>query len=55
MVLTEELERAVIERRSSEDIAKVAMMQGMLSLRQDGLRKVALGMTSFEEIFRVVA
>ncbi len=55
MVLTEDLERAVIERRSSDDIAKIAAMQGMLTLRQDGLRKVGLGMTSFEEIFRVVA
>ncbi len=55
MVVTEELERAIIEHRSSEDLSKIAMMQGMLSLRQDGLRKVALGMTSFEEIFRVVA
>jgi type IV pilus assembly protein PilB len=55
LVMTEEIERAVIERRSSEDIGKIAAMQGMLSLRKDGLRKVALGMTSFEEIFRVVA
>ncbi|HEY3832145.1 MAG TPA: GspE/PulE family protein, partial [Acidimicrobiia bacterium] len=55
MMVTEDVERAILERRSSEDIAKLAVMQGMLSLRQDGLRKVGLGMTSFEEIFRVVA
>jgi type IV pilus assembly protein PilB len=55
MAITEELERAIMERKSSEDITKIAVMQGMLSLRLDGLRKVALGMTSFEEIFRVVA
>ena len=29
-------------------------MQGMLALRDDGLRKVGLGHTSLEEIFRVV-
>jgi type II secretory ATPase GspE/PulE/Tfp pilus assembly ATPase PilB-like protein len=29
-------------------------MQGMLSLREDGLRKVGMGLTSLEEIFRVV-
>ena len=30
-------------------------MQGMIPLRADGLRKVGLGVTSLEEIFRVVA
>jgi type IV pilus assembly protein PilB len=54
MILSEEIERLVIERRSTEDIQKVALMQGMASLRTDGLRKAALGMTSLEEIFRVV-
>ncbi len=55
LLMSEELERAVIERRSSEDIAKIAIMQGMITLRQDGLRKVAAGHTSLEEVFRVVA
>ena len=55
MIMSEELERLVIERRSSEDIQKVALMQGMLSMRSDGLRKAGMGMTSLEEIFRVVA
>jgi len=54
MLVTEEIERLIIERRSTEDIQKVALMQGMISLREDGLRKVALGQTSLEEIFRVV-
>ncbi len=55
MAMSEEIERCIIERRSSEDIQKVALMQGMLSMRSDGLRKAAKGMTSIEEIFRVVA
>jgi type IV pilus assembly protein PilB len=55
MVMSEELQRLVIERRSSEDLQKVALMQGMVSMRSDGLRKVGMGMTSLEEIFRVVA
>jgi type II secretory ATPase GspE/PulE/Tfp pilus assembly ATPase PilB-like protein len=29
-------------------------MQGMLTLKSDGLRKVGMGRTSLEEIFRVV-
>jgi type IV pilus assembly protein PilB len=55
LVMSEELERLVIERRSSEDLQKVALMQGMLSMRSDGLRKAAKGLTSLQEIFRVVA
>jgi type IV pilus assembly protein PilB len=55
MIMTEEIERLVIERRSTEDIEKIAVMQGMLTLRDDGLRKVAMGHTSLEEIFRVVS
>jgi type IV pilus assembly protein PilB len=55
MTMSEELKRLVIERRSSEDLQKVALMQGMLSMRSDGLRKAAKGLTSLEEIFRVVA
>src|SRR5262249_45899009 len=54
MLVTEEIERLIIERRSTEDIQKVALMQGMLALRDDGLRKVGMGQTSLEEIFRVV-
>jgi type IV pilus assembly protein PilB len=54
MPMSEELERLIIERRSVEDISKVALMEGMVPLRQDGLRKVGMGMTSIEEIFRVV-
>jgi type IV pilus assembly protein PilB len=55
LLLSEEMERLVIERRSTEDLVKVAIMEGMIPLKKDGLRKVALGLTSLEEIFRVVA
>ena len=54
MLLSEEIERLIIERRSTEDMQKVAEMQGMLTLKSDGLRKVGMGFTSLEEIFRVV-
>jgi type IV pilus assembly protein PilB len=55
LLMTEEIERLVIERCSTEDIKKAAVMQGMATLREDGLRKVAQGATSLEEIFRVVS
>jgi type IV pilus assembly protein PilB len=55
MLITEEIERLIIERRSTEDLQKTAEMQGMLTLKSDGLRKVGMGQTSIEEIFRVVS
>jgi type IV pilus assembly protein PilB len=55
MLVTEEIERLIIERRSTEEMQKEAVLQGMLTLRDDGLRKVARGDTCLEEIFRVVA
>jgi type IV pilus assembly protein PilB len=55
MPVTEEIEKLTVERVSSEEIRKVAMEQGMITLRQDGLEKVRMGLTSLEEVFRVVA
>jgi type IV pilus assembly protein PilB len=55
MLVSEEIERLIIERRATDELQKTAVMQGMLTLKSDGLRKVARGDTSLEEIFRVVA
>jgi type IV pilus assembly protein PilB len=54
MNVTEEIERMTVERASTEDVSKMAVAQGMRTLRQDGLIKVARGETSIEEILRVV-
>jgi type IV pilus assembly protein PilB len=55
MTVTEEIERLAVARASSAEIGRVAQEQGMLTLRQDGWEKVKLGLTSVEEILRVVA
>jgi len=54
MMVSETIERLAVEHASAETIANVAREEGMSTLRQDGLRKVAEGVTSLEEIFRVV-
>lgn len=54
MPMTEELERLTVERASSDQIQQVAIEQGMQTLRDDGLEKARLGMTSVEEVARVV-
>jgi type IV pilus assembly protein PilB len=53
--VTEEIERMIVEREHSEDIKKMAMAQGMLTLRQVGMIQARAGKTSIEEILRVVA
>lgn len=55
MAVTEEIERLAVERASSAEIGRAAREQGMLTLREDGWEKVKLGLTSIEEILRVVA
>jgi type IV pilus assembly protein PilB len=54
LLVDEEIERAIIAHSSNDDIQRLALEQGMVPLRHDGLRKAALGITSLEEILRVV-
>ena len=54
MPMTEEIERLTVDRASSETVKRVAVEQGMYTLRDDGLHKAASGLTSIEEIARVV-
>jgi type IV pilus assembly protein PilB len=54
MTMSEEIERLTVERASSEQIRSVAIEQGMTTLREDGLEKARQGVTSIEEIARVV-
>ncbi len=55
MSVTEEVERLAVSHASAAEIEKVAKSQGMISLRDDGWAKVVQGVTSVEEILRVVA
>ena len=53
MVLSEEIRELVLDRAPANQIAEVAVRQGMRRLREDGLEKVKLGRTSVEEVARV--
>ncbi|MEO7836472.1 MAG: ATPase, T2SS/T4P/T4SS family [Acidimicrobiales bacterium] len=55
MPVTEELTHLILARASSDQVNRLAVEQGMTTIRKDGLHKVALGQTTFEELFRVVA
>jgi type IV pilus assembly protein PilB len=54
MTVTEEIERLAVARASTDDIGRAARAQGMVSLRHDGWLKVLQGLTSIEEVLRVV-
>ncbi len=55
LLVSEEMSSLIAERAHSEDLRKVAVAQGMQSLRQAGLAQIEAGVTSIEEILRVVA
>jgi type IV pilus assembly protein PilB len=54
MQMSEEIERMTVDRTSAETIKSAAVQAGMMSLRDDGLEKTRMGITSIEEVARVV-
>jgi len=54
MSVTEAVERACVNHASGDEIARIAVAEGMKTLRDDGFAKVLAGTTSIEEIMRVV-
>jgi type IV pilus assembly protein PilB len=55
LVISDEIERMIIEGGTADDIHKLAVEQGMVTLRRSGLRKALEGETTLEEVLRVVA
>ncbi len=53
MPVSEEIERLTVADAPASEIAKVAQAEGMTTLREDGLTKVAAGLTTLEEVLRV--
>lgn len=53
MPITEEIKELILTGASAAEIKKQAIKQGMLTLRQSGLHKVAKGITSIKEVLRV--
>jgi len=54
MRMSEEIERLTVERASADAIRNVAVQQGMMTLRDDGLEKARMGITTLDEVARVV-
>jgi type IV pilus assembly protein PilB len=54
MVISDSVRELVLSRASTNEIARVAEEEGMMHLKEDGLRKAAQGATSLEEVLRTV-
>jgi len=53
MPVSEKLSKLIVSKAAASDIQRIAMEEGMLSMKQDGYVKVLEGMTSMEEVIRV--
>jgi type IV pilus assembly protein PilB len=53
LTMSEQLETLAVTKASREDIERAAIGEGMRTLWDDGLAKVAAGLTSIEELARV--
>ena len=55
MEVTEEIQQLIIKHATSHEVQKVAMTQGMITMRQDGYLKALTGITTLEEVNRVAS
>lgn len=54
MAVSDSIERLTVERATADKIKKVAISEGMKTLKDDGFTKVLKGVTSIEEVMRVI-
>jgi type II secretion system protein E len=55
LLVDEAIKDLVLKRSSASQIKRVAMSQGMRTLRQDGWQKIISGVTTFEEVMKVAS
>ncbi len=55
MEMTEEIAELIVRRASAGQIREAAVASGMITLREDGIDKIMNGITTIEEVTRVVS
>ena len=55
MDVSEEIQNLIVKRATSAEIQRLAIEQGMVTMRQDGYLKSVTGLTTLEEVNRVAA
>jgi type IV pilus assembly protein PilB len=54
LLVDDDIRQAVVDHKDAETIQDMSVSRGMTTMIEDGLRKVASGVTSLEEVLRVV-
>ncbi len=52
--ISDDIRHAIMHKASHQEIREILLRQGMITLHQDGVRKVLLGLTTLEEVLRVI-
>ena len=55
LLVSESIKALIVQKATSDQIQKQAQQEGMVTMVEDGLMKAAQGITSIEEILRVVS
>jgi type IV pilus assembly protein PilB len=54
LLIDDVIKQMIIDNRGNKDIFKYARTKGMIALKQDGINKALQGLTSYEELVRVL-
>lgn len=49
-----EIREAILRKASADEIKKIAIKNGMVTMLEDGFAKVKDGLTTIEEVLRVI-
>jgi type IV pilus assembly protein PilB len=52
MIMSSPLRKAIMKEMGTDDIRLLAQSEGMLTLREDGMKKVERGVTTMEELIK---
>ncbi len=54
LILTDDIRPLILKKADANTVKKMAMKNGMKTLRQDALEKILKGITSVEEVARAI-
>lgn len=54
MIMSDAIREAVMKKMDAEEIKKIAIKEGMTTMLEDGLVKVKMGVTTIDELLRVI-
>lgn len=55
LTLSPEVKKLILNHEGEQVLKKMAMKEGMVTMRQDGMRKACSGLTTLEEVIRITA